>query len=60
MRPAYRTVPKAAKVPNNNSFDAEDELDTDLANELAKFRSHEAWEKMARHLDLVWKIGRVS
>eukprot|EP00878_Enallax_costatus_P037320 GHUV01042144.1.p2 GENE.GHUV01042144.1~~GHUV01042144.1.p2 ORF type:complete len:112 (+),score=11.09 GHUV01042144.1:236-571(+) len=55
-----RTVARAAKLPKNNSFDADDELDNDLANELAKFRSHEAWERMASHLDLVWKVGRVS
>eukprot|EP00878_Enallax_costatus_P011043 GHUV01011533.1.p1 GENE.GHUV01011533.1~~GHUV01011533.1.p1 ORF type:complete len:166 (+),score=9.81 GHUV01011533.1:236-733(+) len=53
-----RTVARAAKLPKNNSFDADDELDNDLANELAKFRSHEAWERMASHLDLVWKVGR--
>lgn len=50
---------RAAKIPNN-SFDAEDELDKDLAEELSRFRSPDAWNKVAQHLDLVWKVGRVS
>jgi hypothetical protein len=43
----------------NSSFDAEDDLDSDLAEELSRFRSPDTWNKVAQHLDLVWKIGRV-
>lgn len=50
---------RGAAKPPNNSFDAEDDLDTDLAEELARFRTPEAWGQVAQHLDLVWKIGRV-
>jgi hypothetical protein len=54
-----RGPPPAAAAPSNKSFDAEDELDKDLAEELARFKSPDAWNSMAKHLDLVWKIGRV-
>lgn len=50
---------RAAKA-SNNSFDAEDELDKDLAEELSRFRTPDTFNKVAQHLDLVWKIGRVS
>lgn len=49
-------VPRAA----NSSFDAEEDLDAELAEELSRFRSPDTWNKVAQHLDLVWKIGRVS
>lgn len=49
-------APRAA----NSSFDAEEDLDSDLAEELSRFRSPDTWNKVAQHLDLVWKIGRVS
>lgn len=52
-------VPHASKAANN-SFDADEELDTDLAEELARLRTPDTWNKVAQHLDLVWKIGRVS
>lgn len=52
MQPVRRAV--------NNSFDADEELDTDLAEELSRFRSPDTWNKVAQHLDLVWKIGRVG
>lgn len=48
---------RAAKA-SNNSFDAEDELDKDLAEELSRFRTPDTFNKVAQHLDLVWKIGR--
>jgi hypothetical protein len=54
-----RGPPAAAAAPPYKSFDAEDELDKDLAEELSRFKSPDAWNKMAQHLDLVWKIGRV-
>ncbi|KAF8065923.1 hypothetical protein HT031_002984 [Scenedesmus sp. PABB004] len=47
-----------AKPLNNNSFDAEDDLDSELAEELSRFRGREAWSQVAQHLDLVWKVGR--
>lgn len=50
---------RAAKA-SNNSFDAEDELDKDLAEELSRFRTPDTFNKVAQRLDLVWKIGRVS
>jgi hypothetical protein len=53
-----RLVPHAKAA--NSSFDAEDDLDTDLAEELSRFRTPDTWNKVAEHLDLVWKIGRVS
>ncbi len=53
-----RHVPHASKA--NNSFDAEEDLDADLAEELSRFRSPDTWNKVAQHLDLVWKIGRVG
>lgn len=53
-----RIVPHAKAA--NSSFDAEDDLDTDLAEELSRFRTPDTWNKVAEHLDLVWKIGRVS
>ncbi|KAF6259360.1 hypothetical protein COO60DRAFT_1638441 [Scenedesmus sp. NREL 46B-D3] len=43
---------------SNNSFDAEDELDKDLAEELSRFRTPDTWNNVAQHLDLVWKVGR--
>lgn len=52
-----RLVPHAKAA--NSSFDAEDDLDTDLAEELSRFRTPDTWNKVAQHLDLVWKIGRV-
>jgi hypothetical protein len=51
-------VVAAASMPQK-SFDDDEQLDTDLADELSRFKSAEAWQKMANHLDLVWKIGRV-
>jgi len=52
-------VPHASKAANN-SFDADEELDTDLAEELSRFRTPDTWNKVAQHLDLAWSIGRVS
>jgi hypothetical protein len=52
--------PVHASKAANSSFDADDDLDTDLAEELSRFRSPDAWSQVAQHLDLVWKIGRVS
>lgn len=49
----------AAGAPSQRSYDSEDELDTDLAAELSRFQTPEAWRSMASHLDLVWKISRV-
>lgn len=50
--------PVHASKAANSSFDADDDLDTDLAEELSRFRSPDAWSQVAQHLDLVWKIGR--
>lgn len=54
-----RLIARASKAANN-SFDAEEDLDADLAEELSRFRSPDTWNKVAQHLDLVWKIGRVG
>ena len=52
-------VVAAASMPQK-SFDDDEQLDTDLADELSRFKSADTFQKMADHLDLVWKIGRVS
>jgi len=44
----------------NRSFDGEEDLDTELAEELGRLRSVEAWRQLADHMDLVWKISRVG
>lgn len=56
VQPMLR-VPHASKAANN-SFDADEELDTDLAEELSRFRTPDTWNKVAQHLDLAWSIGR--
>lgn len=57
-RRARVVAPRAAARVPNGSFDAEDDLDTDLAEELSRFRSPDRWNQVAQHLDLVWKVGR--
>lgn len=59
LQQCSRCRPAAAARFPNNSFDAEDDLDTDLAEELSKFKSPDAWNKVAKHLDLVWQVTRV-
>jgi hypothetical protein len=56
----HASVTARAAKASNNSFDAEDELDKDLAEELSRFRTPDTWNSVAQHLDLVWKVGRVS
>lgn len=57
---AAPVLPQASNKAANNSFDAEEDLDTDLAEELARFRTPDAWDKVAKHLDLVWEVGQVA
>ncbi|KAI8467111.1 MAG: hypothetical protein J3K34DRAFT_45565 [Monoraphidium minutum] len=40
------------------SFDAEEELDADLAAELARVRKPDAWRALQRQLDLAWNIRK--
>eukprot|EP00879_Flechtneria_rotunda_P001830 GHRR01001996.1.p1 GENE.GHRR01001996.1~~GHRR01001996.1.p1 ORF type:complete len:165 (+),score=4.74 GHRR01001996.1:193-687(+) len=58
LRVNPRHVTRAAPKHPNQSFDSQDELDTDLAEELSRFRSSDAWNGVAKRLDLVWNIGR--
>lgn len=51
-------MPHASQA--NSSFDADEDLDSDLAEELSRFRTPDTWSKVANHLDLVWKIGRAT
>lgn len=54
-----RCMTTCASPPSHQSFDAEDDLDVDLADELSRFRSVETYQRMAERLDLVWKISKV-
>lgn len=42
------------------SFDAEDDLDTDLAAELSRVQQPDAWRKLQRQLELAWDIRKVG
>jgi len=57
-RTGWTSVVVAAASMPQKSFDGDEQLDTDLADELSRFKSADAFQKMADHLDLVWKIGR--
>jgi hypothetical protein len=41
------------------SFDADDDLDTDLSAELTRLKAPDAWRKLQRQLDLAWDIRKV-
>jgi hypothetical protein len=41
------------------SFDAEDDLDADLAAELSRRQAPDAWRKLQRQLEMAWDIRKV-
>ncbi|GIL85263.1 hypothetical protein Vretimale_10765 [Volvox reticuliferus] len=50
--------PAKSKDTLRQSFDSEDELDGDLANELQTVADPQRLQKLARHFELAWKISR--
>ncbi|GLC72811.1 hypothetical protein PLESTF_001295800 [Pleodorina starrii] len=50
--------PAKSKDTIRQSFDSEDELDGDLAQELQAVADPERLKKLARHFELAWKISR--
>lgn len=57
-RGAPRTL--VAAQASDMSFDADEELDSDLAAELSRMRQPDAWRKLQRQLDLAWDIRKVG
>ncbi|PNW88817.1 hypothetical protein CHLRE_01g045650v5 [Chlamydomonas reinhardtii] len=59
LRPGHLSACRAkSKDVLAKSFDSEDELDGDLANELQRVADPERLKKLAQHFELAWKIAR--